>query len=128
MNTIELVLVIAAMVLLLAAALSLRMVQQYQRGIVFRFGRVLQTVRQPGLRLVVPIADRMVKVSMQTVVMSVPAQGAITRDNVTLTVDAVVYFRVVDPIKALVNVRDYPSAVLQVAQTSLRSVIGRADL
>lgn len=68
------------------------------------------------------------KVTLQTVVMPVPAQGAITRDNVTLTVDAVVYYRVVDPVKALVNVRDYPKAVLQVAQTALRSVIGRADL
>jgi regulator of protease activity HflC (stomatin/prohibitin superfamily) len=74
------------------------------------------------------VADRMVKVSMQTTVIGVPAQGAITRDNVTLTVDAVVYYRVVDPIKVLVNVRDYPAAVLQVAQTSLRSVIGRFDL
>ncbi|WP_308220968.1 SPFH domain-containing protein [Micromonospora phytophila] len=108
--------------------LSIRLVQQYQRGIVFRFGRVLESVRQPGLRLIVPVADRMVRVSMQTVVMGVPAQGAITRDNVTLTVDAVVYYRVVDPVKALVNVRDYPSAVLQVAQTALRSVIGKADL
>jgi len=76
----------------------------------------------------VPIANRMVKVTMQTVVLGVPAQGAITRDNVTVTVDAVVYFRVVDPVKALVNVRDYPNAVSQVSQTSLRAVIGRADL
>jgi regulator of protease activity HflC (stomatin/prohibitin superfamily) len=122
------VLVVVAVLLLLALSLSLRMVQQYQRGIVFRFGRVLSGVREPGLRLIVPIADRMVKVSLQTTVLGVPAQGAITRDNVTLTVDAVVYFRVVDPVKSLVNVRDYTAAVLQVAQTSLRSVIGRTDL
>ncbi|GAB7037675.1 MULTISPECIES: slipin family protein [Catenuloplanes] len=115
----------AALVLL---GLSLRLVQQYQRGIVFRFGRVDDRVRQPGLRVIIPVVDRMVKVTMQTVVMPVPAQGAITRDNVTLTVDAVVYYRVVDPVRALVNVRDYPRAVLQVAQTSLRAVIGRADL
>ena len=121
-------LVTVGVVVVALAALSLRMVQQYQRGVVFRFGRVLDNVREPGLRLIVPIADRMVKVSMQTVVMGVPAQGAITRDNVTLTVDAVVYFRVVEAVKALVNVRDYANAVLQVAQTSLRSVIGRADL
>jgi regulator of protease activity HflC (stomatin/prohibitin superfamily) len=89
---------------------------------------VLDRIRQPGLRFIIPVADRMVKVSMQTTVIGVPAQGAITRDNVTLTVDAVVYYRVVDPVKVLVNVRDYPSAVLQVAQTSLRSVIGRFDL
>ena len=114
--------------LALLGALSIRLVQQYQRGIVFRFGRVLKPVREPGLRLIVPVADRMVRVSMQTTVIGVPPQGAITRDNVTLTVDAVVYYRVVDPVKALVNVHDYPSAVLQVAQTALRSVIGKADL
>ncbi|MGS2616632.1 SPFH domain-containing protein [Micromonospora sp. LZ34] len=120
--------VIVLALLALLGTLSVRLVQQYQRGIVFRFGRVLDRVRQPGLQLIVPVADRMVRVSMQTVVMGVPPQGAITRDNVTLTVDAVVYYRVVDPVKALVNVHDYPSAVLQVAQTALRSVIGKADL
>lgn len=120
--------VVVVVIAVLVLTLSLRMVQQYQRGIVFRFGRVLEGVREPGLHLIVPIADRMVRVSMQTTVIGVPAQGAITRDNVTLTVDAVVYYRVVDPVKALVNVHDYPSAVLQVAQTALRSVIGKADL
>ncbi|HEX7746713.1 MAG TPA: SPFH domain-containing protein [Micromonosporaceae bacterium] len=120
--------VVVVVLLLFVLAASVRLVQQYQRGIVFRFGRVLGRVRDPGLRLIIPVADRMVKVSMQTTVIGIPAQGAITRDNVTLTVDAVVYYRVVDPVKALVNVRDYPAAVLQVAQTSLRSVIGRFDL
>ncbi|MET7748353.1 SPFH domain-containing protein [Micromonospora sp. NPDC005367] len=120
--------VVVVVVVALVLALSLRMVQQYQRGIVFRFGRVLERVRQPGLHLIIPIADRMVRVSMQTTVIGVPPQGAITRDNVTLTVDAVVYYRVVDPVKALVNIRDYPAAVLQVAQTAMRSVIGKADL
>jgi regulator of protease activity HflC (stomatin/prohibitin superfamily) len=128
MDTMSGVLLAVGIVLVALVFASLRLVQQYQRGIVFRFGRVQENVRQPGLRVIIPIADRMVKVSLQTVVMGVPAQGAITLDNVTLTVDAVVYYRVVDPIKALVNVRDYPRAVLQVAQTSLRSVIGRADL
>jgi regulator of protease activity HflC (stomatin/prohibitin superfamily) len=128
MDNVGWVLLAIGIVLVALAFASLRLVQQYQRGIVFRFGRVLEDVRQPGLRVIIPIADRMTKVSLQTVVMGVPAQGAITLDNVTLTVDAVVYYRVVDPIKALVNVRDYPRAVLQVAQTSLRSVIGRADL
>jgi regulator of protease activity HflC (stomatin/prohibitin superfamily) len=118
--------VLVLIVLLLA--LSVRQVQQYERGVVFRFGRVLPDVRGPGLRWIVPVADQMVKVSMQTVVLNVPAQGAISRDNVTVTVDAVVYFRVLDPVKALVNVRDYPHAVSQVSQTSLRTVIGHADL
>nr|WP_246085863.1 SPFH domain-containing protein [Pseudonocardia hydrocarbonoxydans] len=104
------------------------MVQQYERGVVFRFGRVLPGVREPGLRFIVPIADRMQKVSVQVIVLAVPGQGAITRDNVTVQVDAAVYFKVVDPVKAIVNVRDYQHAVGQVAQTSLRTVIGRADL
>jgi regulator of protease activity HflC (stomatin/prohibitin superfamily) len=116
------------LVVVLLLAMSVRQVQQYERGVVFRFGRVLPEVRAPGLRWIVPIADRMVKVTMQTVVLDVPAQGAISRDNVTVTVDAVVYFRVLDPVKALVNVRDYPHAVSQVSQTSLRTVIGHADL
>ncbi|MBM2616377.1 slipin family protein [Actinoplanes sp. LDG1-06] len=119
---------VAALGVVILLGFSMRLVQQYQRGVVFRFGRVLDGVRDPGLRFIIPFVDRMAKVTMQTVVMPVPAQGAITRDNVTLTVDAVVYYRVIEPVRALVNVRDYPHAVLQVAQTSLRSVIGRADL
>jgi uncharacterized membrane protein YqiK len=119
--------VIVALVVLLVAG-SVRMVQQYQRGVVLRFGRLLPEVRQPGLRLMIPVADRMVKVPVQTIVLDVPPQGAITKDNVTLSVDAVVYFRVTDPVKAVVNVENYLGAVSQVARTSLRSVIGRADL
>lgn len=122
------VLVVAGAAGLILLAMSLHDVQQYEKGVVFRFGRLLPELRGPGLRLIRPIGDRMRKVSVQTQVMGIPAQGAITADNVTLTVDAVVYFRVIDPVKALVNVRDYPSAVSQIAQTSLRSVIGRADL
>ncbi|GAA4547414.1 SPFH domain-containing protein [Pseudonocardia xishanensis] len=118
----------AVVVAVVVGLLSIRLVQQYERGVVFRFGRVLADVRLPGLNLIVPIADRMVKVSTQVVVLAIPAQGAITRDNVTVKVDAAVYFRVVDPVKAIVNVEDYHHAVSQVAQTSLRTVIGRADL
>jgi regulator of protease activity HflC (stomatin/prohibitin superfamily) len=116
------------LVILILLGTGVRLVQQYEQGIVLRFGRLLPEIRQPGLRLIVPFADRMRKVSMQTVVMGIPAQGAITRDNVTLTVDAVVYYRVIDPVKAVINVQHYPTAVSQVAQTSLRSIIGRADL
>jgi len=118
--------VIVLVALLLAS--GVRMVQQYQRGVVLRFGRLLPEVRQPGLRLMIPVADRMVKVPIQTIVLDVPPQGAITKDNVTLNVDAVVYFRVTDPVKAVVNVENYLGAISQVARTSLRSVIGRADL
>src|ERR1700712_3790277 len=107
---------------------AVKMVQQYERGVVLRFGRLLPDVRQPGLRLIIPFVDRMRKISIQTIVLDVPTQGTITRDNVTIGVDAVVYFRVVDPVRALINVQNYLQATSQVSQTSLRSVIGRADL
>jgi len=128
MTTLAFAAIAVFIIALMLLSSSVRMVQQYERGIVLRFGRLLPTVREPGLRFIIPFVDRMTKVSMQTVVMGIPAQGAITRDNVTLTVDAVVYYRVIDPIKAIINIENYPRAVSQVAQTSLRSVIGRADL
>ncbi|MEU7785975.1 SPFH domain-containing protein [Amycolatopsis sp. NPDC049159] len=109
-------------------AASVRVVKQYERGLVFRFGRVRAKVREPGLAVLVPFADRIQKVNMQIVTMPVPAQDGITRDNVTVRVDAVVYFKVIDPIVAAVNVQDYRSAVGQVAQTSLRSIIGKSEL
>jgi len=115
------------MVLLLVGS-SVRLVQQHEQGIVSRFGRLLPGDRGPGLTFILPLADRMMKVNMQTVVLSIPAQGAITRDNMTLTVDAVVYFAVIGPVKAIVNVRNYHNSVSQVARTSLRSVISCADL
>jgi regulator of protease activity HflC (stomatin/prohibitin superfamily) len=105
-----------------------RVVKQYERGLVFRFGRVHGEPRGPGLTAIIPIADRMRKVNMQIITMPVPAQEGITRDNVTVRVDAVVYFNVVDPVLAIVNVQDYRFAVAQVAQTSLRSIIGKSDL
>jgi regulator of protease activity HflC (stomatin/prohibitin superfamily) len=107
---------------------SLRVIQQYERGIVFRFGRVLPETRGPGLTLVRPVGDRLQKVNMQIIAMAVPAQEGITRDNVSVRVDAVVYFRVVDPIKAVVNVQNYMFAVSQQAQTSLRSIIGQSEM
>ena len=88
------VLIVVVVLVALLAASGVRMVQQYQRGVVLRFGRLLPEVREPGLRLMIPMADRMVKVPVQTIVLDVPPQGAITKDNVTLSVDAVVYFRV----------------------------------
>jgi regulator of protease activity HflC (stomatin/prohibitin superfamily) len=115
-------------IVIVLVAMGLRIVQQYERGVVFRLGRISGDVREPGLRLIIPGIDRMVKVNMQIVTMGVPAQEGITRDNVTLRVDAVVYFRVVDAVKAIVNVQNYLYAVSQVAQTSLRSVIGQSDL
>ncbi|MFE9678913.1 slipin family protein [Streptomyces sp. NPDC006259] len=105
-----------------------RVVKQYERGVVFRLGRVAREVRRPGFTLVVPVIDRLRKVNLQIVTMPVPAQEGITRDNVTVRVDAVVYFRVVDPAAAIVNVEDYRFAVSQMAQTSLRSIIGKSEL
>jgi regulator of protease activity HflC (stomatin/prohibitin superfamily) len=121
----------------LAAAVSLgllflgqniRVVKQFERGVVFRFGRVQSGVRGPGLTMLVPVADRLQKVNMQIITLPVPAQDGITRDNVTVRVDAVIYFNVVDPVRAVVDVQDYMSAIGQVAQTSLRSVIGKSNL
>ncbi|KUM76265.1 slipin family protein [Streptomyces sp. ISL-22] len=105
-----------------------RVVKQYERGVVFRLGRLRGNVRQPGFQLIVPAVDRLRKVNMQIVTMPVPAQEGITRDNVTVRVDAVVYFKVVDPAAAIINVEDYRFAVSQMAQTSLRSIIGKSDL
>jgi len=109
-------------------ASSVRVVKQYEQGLIYRFGRVRSRVREPGLAVLVPFVDRLQKVNMQIVTMPVPAQDGITRDNVTVRVDAVVYFKVIDPVVAAVNVQDYRSAVGQVAQTSLRSIIGKSDL
>ena len=104
------------------------MVQQYEKGIIYRFGRVMPEIRGPGLAIMRPVGDRMQKVNMQIVAMAVPAQEGITRDNVSVRVDAVVYFRVVDPIKATVNVQNYMFAIAQQAQTSLRSIIGQSEM
>ena len=108
--------------------MGFRVVRQYERGVVFRFGKVMDTVRGPGLTRIQPGLDHMRKVNMQIVTMPVPGQDGITRDNVTVRVDAVVYFKVIDPVCAIVDVQDYRSAIGQVAQTSLRSIIGKSDL
>jgi regulator of protease activity HflC (stomatin/prohibitin superfamily) len=123
-----LVIAIVALIGVLTAARGARVIQQYERGVVFRLGRVQAETRPPGLTMVVPVLDRVRKVNVQIVTMPVPAQEGITRDNVTVRVDAVVYFRVRDPVRAVVEVQDYVYAMSQVAQTSLRSIIGKSDL
>ncbi|MDQ3529995.1 MAG: slipin family protein [Actinomycetota bacterium] len=102
--------------------------QEYERGVIFRLGRVIAGAKGPGLFFIIPFVDRMVKVNLQTVTMNVPAQDVITRDNVTVRVDAVIYFKVVESVKATVNVQNYLFATSQFAQTTLRSVCGTADL
>jgi regulator of protease activity HflC (stomatin/prohibitin superfamily) len=128
MVALVIVLVILIVGGLIAAGRSFKIVQQYEQGIIFRFGKVLPGTRGPGLTIIRPVGDRMQKVNMQIVAMAVPAQEGITRDNVTVRVDAVVYFRVVDPIKATINVQNYMFAVSQQAQTSLRSIIGQSEM
>ncbi|MGI5337108.1 slipin family protein [Streptomyces sp. CA-181903] len=115
----------AGAVYLMAAA---RVVKQYERGVVLRLGRLRSEVRPPGFTLIIPGVDRLRKVNMQIVTMPVPAQEGITRDNVTVRVDAVVYFKVVNAAEAVIQVEDYRFAVSQMAQTSLRSIIGKSDL
>jgi regulator of protease activity HflC (stomatin/prohibitin superfamily) len=122
------ILVVLVVAGLIAAGRSIKIVQQYEQGIIFRFGRVLPGTRGAGLTLIRPVGDRMQKVNMQIMAMAVPAQEGITRDNVTVRVDAVVYFRVVDPIKATINVQNYMFAISQQAQTSLRSIIGQSEM
>jgi len=118
----------AAVVLLFAIlASAVRIVKEYERGVIFRLGRVIGA-KGPGLFFIIPIIDRMVKVNLQTVTMDIKPQDIITKDNVTVRVNAVTYFNVVDPIKATVAIQDYRFGTSQVAQTTLRSVIGQADL
>src|SRR3712207_6158171 len=121
-----LIVVLGLLVLLLGS--SVRVINQYQRGVVLRFGRLHEQPRGPGLAMIAPIADRLHKVNMQVVTMPVPAQEGITRDNVTVRVDAVVYYRVTDPVKVVVEVQNYEAAIGQVAQASLRSIIGKSEL
>ena len=121
--------VVAVVVLALVAlvAASVRVLREYERGVVFRLGRIIDQ-RGPGLILLMPAIDRMVRVSLRTVTLRIPHQEVITRDNVPVKVAAVVYFRVIDPGKSVVEVEDHVNATLQIAQTTLRSVLGKAEL
>jgi regulator of protease activity HflC (stomatin/prohibitin superfamily) len=128
MEALILVIVLLVIAGITAIGRSIKVVQQYEKGVLYRFGRVQPQVIEPGLSWIRPIGDRMQKVNMQIVAMTVPAQDGITRDNVSVRVDAVVYFRVVDPIKATINVQNYMNAISQQAQTSLRSIIGQSEM
>jgi regulator of protease activity HflC (stomatin/prohibitin superfamily) len=117
--------IVVLVVLFLSAAL--RVLREYERGVIFRLGRVIQA-KGPGLIILIPVVDRMVKVSMRLVALDVAPQDVITLDNVSIKVNAVIYFRVIAPIKAIVEVQDYAYAISQLAQTSLRSICGGAEL
>ena len=118
-------LIVVVVLVLLAAAV--RIVKQYERGVVFRFGRLVG-VRNPGFNVITPFVDRMTKVSLRIVPFVLEPQEVITRDNVTVRVDAVVYFMVIDPVKAVINVEGYKQAIVQLALTTLRSVLGQSEL
>lgn len=107
---------------------AIKILNEYERGVIFRLGRVLGTPKGPGLIILIPIIDRMVKVSLRTVVLDIPPQDVITRDNVSIKVNAVVYFRVVDPLKSIIDVENFLYATSQLSQTTLRSVLGQAEL
>ena len=124
------VLIVIAVVAVVAAVLagaSIRVLREYERGVVFRLGRVIEQ-KGPGLVLLIPAIDRIVRVSLRTVALRIPPQEVITRDNVPVRVAAVAYFRVIDPRRSVLEVEDYMAATLQIAQTTLRSVLGKAEL
>jgi regulator of protease activity HflC (stomatin/prohibitin superfamily) len=124
----QLIWVVPAMVVILYLFSSIKILSEYERGVVFRLGRVLLSPRGPGIALVFAPIDRMVRMSLRVEAMEVPAQDVITRDNVTVKVNAIVYFRVIDPTKAVIEVKNFLYATSQLAQTSLRSVLGEVDL
>lgn len=120
--------IIVFAILILSSAI--RILREYERGVIFRLGRLIGNggVKGPGLILLIPVVDKMVKVSLRTVVMDVPPQDIITRDNVSVKVNAVIYFRVIEPQKAIIGVENYLIATSQLSQTTLRSVLGQSDL
>jgi len=107
---------------------AIKILKEYERGVIFRLGRVLDRPKGPGLIILIPIVDKMVRISLRTVVLDVPPQDVITKDNVTIKVNAVVYFRVIEPMKAVIDVENYLYATSQLSQTTLRSVLGQAEL
>ena len=119
--------IIIGIVILIILGLSIRIVNQYEKGVVFRLGKVIG-VREPGLRLIIPLVDRMVKPSLRIVTMPIPAQKIITQDNITIDVAAVAYFKVVDAYRAVVEIENYNRAVNQISQTTVRSVVGQFTL
>jgi len=127
MGTLITVVIVIVILFLLVLALAVRIVQQYERGVLFRLGRVLGT-REPGLHLIIPFIDVLRRVSLRIVTMPIQSQGIITRDNVSVDVSAVAYFRVVDPVKSVVAIENVSVAINQIAQTTLRKVVGRHTL
>src|SRR4051812_39657883 len=130
MQTVPVFLIVVIVFALIILSNAIRILREYERGVVFRLGRLAGSsgVKGPGLILLIPVIDKMVRVSLRTVVMDVPTQDVITQDNVSIKVNAVVYFRVVEPQKAIVGVENYLVATSQLSQTTLRSVLGQSEL
>ena len=120
--------VLAIVLLILFLSAAIKILREYERGVVFRLGRVLKREKGPGLVIIIPIVDKLVRVSLRLVAMDVPPQDVITKDNVSLKVNAVIYFRVMDPNNAIIVVENYLFATSQLAQTTLRSVCGQVEL
>jgi regulator of protease activity HflC (stomatin/prohibitin superfamily) len=124
-NILAIVIAVVAVLMLISA--SVRIVPEYERGVVFRLGRVI-AAKGPGLFFIIPIVDRMFRVSLRTITMDIPPQDVITRDNVTVKVNAVAYFNVVDPVRSVVAIENHIVATSQISQTTLRSILGQVDL
>lgn len=120
--------IILIIIVLTIIARGVRIINQYERGVVFRLGKVRAEVKQPGLRLIIPVVDRMRKVSMQIVTLPVDSQKIITKDNVSIDVSAVAYYQVADPVKSLVEIQNVISAIYQIAQTTVRNIVGQSAL
>lgn len=127
MQSLELFIFIVIIFLILVLSSAIKILREYERGVVFRLGRLI-AAKGPGIIFLIPIVDRMIRVSLRTVVMDVPEQDIITKDNVSLKVNAVVYFRVFHPEKAIVEVENYLQATSQLSQTTLRSILGQSQL
>ena len=121
------VIVVVVVLLIIILSAAIKVFPEYQRGVIFRLGRI-NPPKGPGIFLIIPIVDRVVRVDLRTITMDVPAQEVITKDNVPVKVNAVAYFRVLDPTKAVIEVQNYIMATSQIAQTTLRSVLGQSDL
>jgi regulator of protease activity HflC (stomatin/prohibitin superfamily) len=120
--------IIAIIIVVFFLMSAIKILNEFERGVIFRLGRALPQPKGPGLIILIPLVDRLIKVNLQLVTYDVPSQDIITRDNVTMKVNAVVYFRVIDPLRAIIEVRDYYNATQLLAQTTLRSVCGQVDL
>jgi regulator of protease activity HflC (stomatin/prohibitin superfamily) len=119
---------IVIVIILIAAAFGVRIVTQYERGVVFRLGKVEGQIKEPGLRLIIPIVDQMRKVSLRIVTLPIESQKIITKDNVSIDVAAVAYYKVTDPIKSIVEIENVVSATYQIAQTTVRNIVGQSSL